>query len=174
MNGSSRQRKIPPVEGMTIVDDLAPFIERKLFTVNTGHAAIAYLGYIHGKSTIDGALADGAIEQQVRKTLKETGDYLIKTYGLNEETHVNYIEKIIERFKNPYLKDAVTRVGRSPIRKLGPEDRFVRPATQAREAGLSFTNLAKAMAAALLFDYEGDEEAVKLQSMIREKGLQRF
>lgn len=37
---------IPPVEGMTIVEDLAPFIERKLFTVNTGHATIAYFGYL--------------------------------------------------------------------------------------------------------------------------------
>ena len=44
---------IPPVEGMKIVSDLAPFIERKLFTVNTGHAVIAYLGYLENKTTID-------------------------------------------------------------------------------------------------------------------------
>ena len=44
---------IPAIEGMTIVPELAPFIERKLFTVNTGHAVIAYLGYLEGKATID-------------------------------------------------------------------------------------------------------------------------
>lgn len=164
--------EIPPVEGMKIVEDLAPFIERKLFTVNTGHAVIAYLGYLDNKSTIDQTLADEAIENQVKATLGETGAYLIKQYGLNPEEHQQYIEKIIHRFKNAYLNDAVTRVGRSPIRKLGPNDRLVRPATEAAKAGLSYTNLAKAIASALLFDYKEDEEAVKLQQMISEHGVQ--
>ncbi|KYD11259.1 mannitol-1-phosphate 5-dehydrogenase [Heyndrickxia sporothermodurans] len=162
---------IPPVEGMTIVADLAPFIERKLFTVNTGHATIAYFGYLENKATIDQTLADEAIVKQVKATLGETGAYLIKQYGLNPEEHEKYINKIINRFRNAYLNDAVTRVGRSPIRKLGPNDRLVRPATEAQKAGLSFTNLAKAIAAALLFDYKEDEEAVKVQEMIREHGV---
>ena len=126
---------IPPIEGMKIVSDLAPFIERKLFTVNTGHAVIAYLGYLENKSTIDQALADEKIVKQVQATLGETGAYLIKQYGLNPEEHSQYIEKIIDRFKNAYLNDDVTRVGRSPLRKLGPNDRLVRPATEASESG---------------------------------------
>ncbi|WHY86566.1 mannitol-1-phosphate 5-dehydrogenase [Neobacillus novalis] len=162
---------IPPIEGMKIVSDLAPFIERKLFTVNTGHAVIAYLGYLENKSTIDQALADEKIVKQVQATLGETGAYLIKQYGLNPEDHSQYIEKIISRFKNAYLNDDVTRVGRSPLRKLGPNDRLVRPATEAAKAGLSYTNLARAIASALLFEYQEDDEAVKLQAMIKEKGL---
>ena len=43
---------IPFVEGMTIVPDFAPFIERKLFTVNTGHAVIAYFGYLKEKKQL--------------------------------------------------------------------------------------------------------------------------
>ncbi len=162
---------IPEVQGMKIVEDLAPYIERKLFTVNTGHAVIAYLGYLSGKSTIDQTLADEKIAKQVQETLKETGAYLIKQYGLDETEHTKYINKILERFKNPYLNDAVTRVARGPIRKLGPEDRLVRPATEAQKAGLSYSNLAKAIAAALLFDFNEDEEAQKLQAMIKENGV---
>ncbi len=161
---------IPPIEGMTVVEELAPFIERKLFTVNTGHAVIAYFGYLAGKSTIDKTLADETVAKQVKETLKETGAYLVKQYGLDEEEHLAYIQKIIERFKNPYLNDAVTRVGRAPMRKLGPEDRLIRPATEAQKAGLPFTNLAKAIAAALLFDYAEDEEAVKIQGILKEHG----
>ena len=165
------EKEIPQVKGMTIVENLAPFIERKLFTVNTGHAVIAYLGYLAGKSTIDEALADSKIEDQVRETLKETGAYLIKEYGLDEEDHLAYINKNIERFKNALLNDGVSRVGRAPIRKLGPEDRLIRPAVQAQKAGLPYSYLAKAIAAALLFDNPEDEEAVKIQGMIREDGL---
>lgn len=162
---------IPLIEGMTIVSELAPFIERKLFTVNTGHAVIAYLGYLENKSTIDQTLADEKIIKQVQATLGETGAYLIKQYGLNPEEHQQYINKIINRFKNAYLNDDVTRVGRSPLRKLGENDRLVRPATEAKKAGLSYTNLTKAIASALLFDNKEDEEAVKLQAMIQEHGV---
>ncbi|MDQ0221187.1 mannitol-1-phosphate 5-dehydrogenase [Peribacillus cavernae] len=162
---------LPNVEGMTIVSDLAPFIERKLFTVNTGHAVIAYLGYLENKTTIDQTLADEKIVAQVQATLDETGSYLIKQYGLDSDEHQHYINKIINRFKNSYLNDVVTRVGRSPLRKLGPNDRLVRPAIEAKKAGLSYNNLAKAIAAALLFDNKEDEEAVKLQSMIKENGV---
>ncbi|MGE6753937.1 mannitol-1-phosphate 5-dehydrogenase [Rossellomorea sp. NPDC071047] len=161
---------IPPVEGMTIVDDLAPFIERKLFTVNTGHAVIAYLGYLQGKSTIDQTLADDAIADQVKETLKETGAYLVKQYGLDGKEHLAYIEKNIERFKNAYLNDDVTRVGRAPIRKLGPDDRLIRPTTEAQKAGLSYSYLAKAIAAALLFDNPEDEQAMEIQGIIKEYG----
>lgn len=163
---------IPAVEGMTIVKELAPFIERKLFTVNTGHAVIAYLGYLKdNKSTIDQSLEDEGIVKQVKKTLDETGAYLIKEYQLNPDEHQQYINKIINRFKNSYLNDSVNRVGRSPLRKLGPNDRLVRPAVEAKKAGLSYTHLAKAIAAALLFNYNEDEEALRLQAMVKENGV---
>jgi mannitol-1-phosphate 5-dehydrogenase len=162
--------EIPEVKGMTIVPDLAPFIERKLFTVNTGHAVTAYFGYLSGKKTIDEALNDPEIYEKVKKTLQETGAYLVNQYGLDEQAHQRYIEKIISRFQNPYLNDAVTRVGRSPIRKLGPEDRLVRPAQEAKKAGVDYQQLAKAIAAALAFDFQDDPEAVQLQTMLEANG----
>ncbi|WP_416435187.1 mannitol-1-phosphate 5-dehydrogenase [Priestia megaterium] len=165
-------QNIPEVKGMKIVPDLAPFIERKLFTVNTGHAVIAYLGYLKGKETIHQTLTDEEIYEQVQKTLQETGAYLVKQYKLDEEEHQTYINKITERFKNPHLNDLVTRVGRSPIRKLGPQDRLIRPAVEAKKAGLSYAHLAKAIAAALLFDTQEDQEAQELQGMIKNHGVE--
>ncbi|WP_338779394.1 mannitol-1-phosphate 5-dehydrogenase [Metabacillus sp. FJAT-52054] len=165
-------QEIPNVDGMITVPDLAPFIERKLFTVNTGHAVTAYFGWLAGKKTIDEALNDETISVQVKNTLKETGAYLVKTYGLDQGEHGKYIEKIIGRFQNPYLHDGVSRVGRSPLRKLGSEDRLVKPARESARLGLPTENLAKAIAAALFFDVKDDSESVELQKMISEHGVE--
>ncbi|HLU21639.1 MAG TPA: mannitol-1-phosphate 5-dehydrogenase, partial [Bacillaceae bacterium] len=158
-------------EGMIKVADLAPYIERKLFTVNTGHAVTAYLGFLDGKETIDQSLKDSKIYQKVKATLGETGAYLTKRYQLDEGEHQKYIEKIIVRFQNKHLHDDVNRVGRSPIRKLGPNDRLIKPMVEAQKLGLSFQHLASAVAACLLFDVQDDPESVELQKMIKDQGI---
>ncbi|KYC67859.1 mannitol-1-phosphate 5-dehydrogenase [Heyndrickxia coagulans] len=163
--------KLPEVEGMGIVANITPYIERKLFTVNTGHAVTAYIGYLAGKKTIDQALGDLDIYQAVKKTVDETGNYLIQKFGLNRREHEKYISKILERFQNKYFKDDVTRVGRSPIRKLGPEDRLIKPAIEAKKLGLPFTHLSSAIATCLRFDVKTDPEAVELQKQLKEYGV---
>jgi len=49
---------------------------------------------------------------------------------------------------------------------------LIRPALEAKKAGLSYTYLAKAIAAALLFDPQEDKEAMKLQANIHEYGIE--
>ncbi|KAB7705504.1 mannitol-1-phosphate 5-dehydrogenase [Bacillus aerolatus] len=163
----------PPVKGITFVDDLTPYIERKLFTVNTGHAVASYFGYLAGAKTINEALANDQIESLIKQTLQETGKFLVAKYPFNEEEHEQYIKKIIGRFANPFITDEVTRVGRSPIRKLGANDRLVSPAKQYEKLiGETPIHLAKSIAAALQYDYPQDPEAAKLQEMIHQDGLQ--
>lgn len=162
---------LPRVEGATYVQDLTPFIERKLFTVNTGHAISAYLGYQAGIKTIEEAVKDEEIRSVARRALGETGALLVAKYDLDPEEHNRYIEKILSRFANKYLEDQVVRIGRSPLRKLGRNDRFVSPAVQAFERGLSTDYLCEGMAAAFSFDEKSDEDAVRIQQMLKEKGV---
>lgn len=119
---------VPQIDGATFVQDLTPYIERKLFTVNTGHALAAYVGYEKGVQTIKEAVDTPEIRQVVEGALHETGSYLIDTYGFQKEEHDAYIQKIIKRFENAFISDEVTRVARSPLRKLGANDRLIGPA----------------------------------------------
>lgn len=171
VNRSQMSPAFNPIEGVMYVEDLEPYIERKLFTVNTGHCVAAYVGNVHGYDTIQQAIADEKVRSIVHGALQETGNVLVKRFGFDAEEHGKYISKILDRFRNPYLTDEVSRVGRSPLRKLSPNDRLVRPATQAYEYGMETEHLAMGMAAACKFDVAEDPEAVELQGLIRQKGV---
>jgi len=162
----------PEIGGMKLTDNLVAYVQRKLFTLNCGHATTAYLGYLKGYKTVDEALKDEGIAAIVYGAMKESGDALCKKHGFSPEEHAKYIEKIMNRFRNPYIKDDVARVGREPLRKLGPADRLVGPAKMADEFGLPKTNLLKAIAACLLYDNPEDTQSVQLKKDIKEKGLE--
>ncbi|MGG3738471.1 mannitol-1-phosphate 5-dehydrogenase [Aeribacillus pallidus] len=164
---------IPNVKGMQLVDDLLPYIERKLFTVNTGHAMAAYLGYNKKLQTIKEAMDDKEIYFDVQQALNESGAVLVKKYGFNENEHKKYIEKIIHRFTNPSISDEIVRVARSPIRKVGANDRLMKPAKQYYDLFKEVpAGLTKGIAALLLFDYKDDPEAIELQETIMKAGIE--
>lgn len=163
--------EIPEITGMTLVDDLMAYIERKLFTLNTGHCITAYLGTLRGIPTIDKAIADEEIYGIVSAAMKESGDGLIKKHGFDAEKHAAYIKKIISRFKNPYLQDDVTRVGREPLRKLSPTDRLIKPLTTAAGYGLPVDHLLTGVGAALHYNNPDDKQSVELQEKIAAQGV---
>ncbi|GIP56315.1 mannitol-1-phosphate 5-dehydrogenase [Paenibacillus woosongensis] len=168
---SAMRGEFQEIAGVHYVDRLLPYIERKLFTVNTGHCIAAYHGYLSGYETIQEAMKDPAVVGEVRGALQESGAMLVRTYSFDEASHKQYIEQILERFINPYLTDEIARVGRSPIRKISPNDRLVRPARLAHELGIPVPHLTKAVAAALLFDESSDPESAELQAYVREHGV---
>lgn len=161
----------PPLQGVTWVDEIGPYIERKLFTVNTGHAIASYIGSLFGKATIDEALKDRRVRQVVQGALYETGWLLLEKYGFEAKEHSQYIQKIIKRFENPKLKDEVSRVARSPIRKLGPSDRLVKPARELIDNGIEPNELAYGIAAALTYYNPEDSESSELNLSIEEDGI---
>lgn len=164
---------IPTIKGMQPVDNLMAFVERKLFTLNTGHAITAYLGFYNGIGTIRDAILDERIRLIVRGAMEESGLVLIKRYNFDEQKHMAYIEKILSRFENPYLQDDTARVGRQPIRKLGANDRLIKPLLGTFEYQVKNTNLLIGVAAALNYRNNDDEQAVKLEKLITEKGVKQ-
>jgi len=164
----------PHIPGAHFVDDLEPYIERKLFTVNTGHATTAYFGAQAGIERISDALADPAIAAQVEATLEETSALLVEKHELDADVQGEYRATILRRFRNPALPDTVGRVGRQPLRKLSRHERFVGPAAEAIERGLPVDALVAAMAAALEFQDAEDAQAVDLQRMLRELDAEAF
>ncbi|MFP1557733.1 mannitol-1-phosphate 5-dehydrogenase [Escherichia coli] len=160
---------LPNIPGMELTDNLMAFVERKLFTLNTGHAITAYLGKLAGHQTIRDAILDG----NLRGGQRDGGcpDF-IRRYGFSTEQHCRYIQKILGRFENPYLKDDVERVGRQPLRKLSAGDRLIKPLLGTLEYSLPHKNLIQGIAGAMHFRSEDDPQAQELAALIADKGPQ--
>ncbi len=164
---------VSEIEGMQLSDNLGSFIERKLFTLNTGHAITAYLGAFKGYKTIAESIADPQILPVVHGAMVESGEVLIRRYNFERSAHMAYIDKILARFRNPWLNDRVDRVGRQPIRKLGANERFIKPLRGTIEYGTSSRNLITGTAAALHFQNDDDDEAVRLMTMLNSMDLKQ-
>ncbi|HGM6605364.1 TPA: mannitol-1-phosphate 5-dehydrogenase [Serratia marcescens] len=160
----------PAIAGMELTDNLMAFVERKLFTLNTGHAITAYLGQRAGLQTIRDAILDPAIRRVVKGAMEESGAVLIKRYGFDADKHAAYINKILGRFENPYLHDDVERVGRQPLRKLSAGDRLIKPLLGTLEYGLPHANLIQGIAAAMSYRSEQDPQAQELAELLNTLG----
>ncbi len=145
---------------------LEPYIERKLFSVNTGHATVAYTGQVYGYDTIGEAIKDKRVLDQVKAVLAETRELLLAKWGFERAELEAYQQKIIERFENPELSDEITRVGRTPIRKLGYDERFSQPIREAKLHGLSYQALLKTASDIYRFNDPADPESQQLKEML--------
>lgn len=165
---------LPSIPGARFVEDLGPYIERKLFTVNTGHAAAAYLGAQAGIGRIAEALADDAVAAGVEGALEETSALLVAKHGFAPDEMAKYRRTILGRFRNPALPDTVRRVGRQPLRKLSRHERLIGPAAQAVERGLSAEALLAVVDAALGFRDPQDEQAGQLEGLLADLSPRQF
>lgn len=155
------------LKGVHYVDDLLPFIERKLFSINTGHATTAYTGASRGYDTIQDALKDLHVKVRLEKVLAEIRSLLLDKWDFNEADLEEYHKILVERFANPRLSDSIARVARTPIRKLGYDERFIRPIRELEERGLEYDELVKVVATMFYFDQDDDEQAMEIQSRMQ-------
>ncbi|RLE14920.1 hypothetical protein DRI96_00715 [Candidatus Aerophobetes bacterium] len=163
--------KIPKIKGIIPYPNLFAYEEQKLFTHNTGHAVCAYLGYQKGYRYIWESIQDNEIRGTVENALTETSKALVKKHHFKLEEQQNLVKDLLHRFANKALGDTVIRVGRDPIRKLGPNDRLIGAAKLALKYEIIPVNICRGIAAAIFFDYSKDPEAVKLVRLREKEGV---
>lgn len=159
------------IKGAEYVDNLAPYLERKLFLLNGAHATIGYLGHLKGYTFVHEAIKD----EYIRNIVLGFHSEAVSALSIKNKVDINdlkaYSKKIIGRFENEYLQDEVFRVGRDPIRKLASNDRLITPLKICSELKIEVTNMVYGIAAGYLFNYSEDEKAVEIQNSIRDNGL---
>jgi mannitol-1-phosphate 5-dehydrogenase len=171
-DGSARKAAQPPIEGMHPVGNFRAEVERKLFMYNLGHAALAYLGDLKGYLYVHEPFGDGDLQPIFEGALEETSAALLKKYpeDFDESGQREVLRDIHLRFSNHLIQDTVRRVGRDPVRKLGPEDRLVGSARLCMEQGVRAEQIAAVCAAALCYEDPQDTQAVRLRGMVESRG----
>jgi mannitol-1-phosphate 5-dehydrogenase len=135
--------------------DLMPFEEAKLYGHNATHALLGYLAYQKGLRFMSEIAADPELMTLGREAfLHESGGALIHKYGGTDPLFTQagfqaYVDDLLARMVNPYLRDAVERVIRDPRRKLGWHDRLIGTMRLALEAGITPTRFAQGASAAV-------------------------
>ncbi len=152
--------------GTIQVRNLDPYLERKLFTVNTAHLAAAYFGQRSGHATIVSSLSDPEVAEQTRKVLLETSSVLKAKHSLAPAEQDGYVDHTFARLTNPAIDDFVSRVGRQPIRKLSRHERVIGPAAYFAENLGEPAALIALVDAALSFRSANDHQVFELTQLL--------
>lgn len=154
--------EIPDVPGLLPCSPFSFYVERKLYLHNMGHACCAYLGMLRGYDTIAESIEDPFIYSFVKSAMTESASMLSERYGVPFETVFRHAESLLFRFANRSLLDTCARVGRDPLRKLQPHDRFAGALRACAEHGIHPVYIACGLAAALLSLTEDPGQARKI------------
>ena len=161
----------PVIPGLHIVGNLAPFLERKLFTLNGPNAVTGAMGYRRGYRTVQEALADSEIYDEVWSMMEEAGAMLSRRHGFTADEMLDYRRFIMGRFQNEHVPDYCERVAREPIRKLAPNDRIVAAMNFAKSYGLKTDAYERGIAEVLLYSNPNDEQSQSIRQLIQTIGL---
>ncbi|MCM8769534.1 MAG: hypothetical protein NC911_07710 [Candidatus Omnitrophica bacterium] len=165
---------VPAIKAFYPVDNLVPYEELKLYGHNLTHAALAFLGWQKGYRFIWEAMEDESIAQIVSGVRKEASEALIRAHRFARAEVESYFDDLFARFKNRLLADTVTRVGRDPWRKLGPKERIVGAINLCLNQGIFPDSICLVAGACLCYNETEDTQAQRVQSFLKEKGLDIF
>lgn len=111
--------------------DLMPFEHAKIHGHNATHAGFAYIGNVLGLEWMADVAAVPDIRSFFRDAfLEESGQALIQLYGgkdplFSKDGYQSYVDDLLQRMANPWLRDTCNRIGRDVVRKLGWNDRLI-------------------------------------------------
>lgn len=161
LDGIAFKNLRPEVPGLSYVENIRAWIDRKSFIHNLGHAATAYLGYLYNpalKYTWE-VLEIKTLYDEIRLTMMQAALILEHMYpaefnmpGLEE-----YIDSLLLRFRNRFLGDTLYRVGCDLFRKLGPSERISGTIRSGLELGFPVDKILFVLVAGIYFRATSEE-----------------
>lgn len=104
------------VAGALFVTDVEPYEAAKLRLLNGAHSTIAWLGCLAGFRYVHEVMRDPAMEKFVRRLM--TGEISPVTPEPGGMRHAQYVEALLERFRNASLAHKTSQIAMDSSQKL--------------------------------------------------------
>jgi mannitol 2-dehydrogenase len=114
-NFSSPRPKFELFHPISINSDIHPYESQKLVLLNSSHSFIAYVGLYFSKAYVYEYMMDDYMVHILSKYMDIVKITLPKTKDLN---HEEYKKIVLQRFKNYFIKDELTRLAQDGTQKL--------------------------------------------------------
>lgn len=102
-----------------IVEDLAPYRNRKVRILNGLHTAMVPVAYLMGFETVGEAMKDETISQYIKEL---TMDEIIPNIDLPEKELLDFAAAVEERFANPFVKHYLMSISLNSVAKYKTRD----------------------------------------------------
>jgi fructuronate reductase len=100
--------------GATLVDDVHPFEQRKLWMLNGSHSLMAYAATILGHETVADAIADPTVRGWVEEWWDVAGPHL----SISPADVTAYREALVDRFSNPRVRHLLAQIASDGSQKI--------------------------------------------------------
>ncbi len=98
-----------------VVDDVQPYRTRKVRLLNGPHTVLTPIAYLCGEEYVRETLEHPVLGQFVRKVMKNE---ILPTIDLPRDEMERYMDRILDRFLNPYVQHALMSISLNSISKF--------------------------------------------------------
>lgn len=119
--------------GVVLTDNVRPYEDMKIRTLNGLHFALGTLGRLSGHKYVDKAIADEDLRDYAIRFMQEVSATLRPVPGINM---AEYHEAILKRLENPHMGDELIRLARNGVDKV--EGRTLDPLRDAMARGTPY------------------------------------
>lgn len=156
-------------KGFIPVNRFPTLIERKIYTYNCLSACISYLGFYKGYNIYSDAANDTDIALVLDKLLAPINSALSQEYNIPLDEQIEFSRLAILKFQNHDIVDTISRNARDCTRKLGPNERMIKPLRLCIKHNQDVRYMVLVIAAALFY-LEKNEDSI-LDPLITLSGL---
>lgn len=102
-------------QGIIFDEEIAPYENMKLRTLNGVHMALGCIGHLAGYAHADEAMQDPSLRAYAIGFMEEAGQTLKPVSGMSLD---DFRAGVVERLDNPKMKDELTRLARNGVDKI--------------------------------------------------------